>query len=244
MRCHLLAISLSLLSLAPAAAAEEKPARADLARTIKDVLTAKVPRQFEDLSEWGKTVPISPVRIPRLRRTVVKVGDHDEWPHGVWKRTKVWVDDPARDLTIQVPEVRKVGKNVTRVRVQATATLQGERELQNWVKGVRLLAVTAQGDAVISIGMDLDLTFQFDPAQPLQLQVKANVVDVRLELKDFHLRRVGPVIFVEQGALGQELKDLFQDRLREMEPRVKEHANQVLADALKSLASPPTPTKE
>src|SRR5207253_820622 len=114
----------------------EKPPHADLARRIHQAVVAKMPRQYEDLSEWGKTIPPPPaLRFPRLRRTVVRVGDRYELPHGSWKRTRVWVHDPARDLRIAVPEVRKVGKDTTRLRVEATVAVQGERERKEWVRG-------------------------------------------------------------------------------------------------------------
>src|SRR4051812_39594124 len=130
-----------LLFALPPARGGDKPAQADLAARIHQAVVAKMPRQYEDLSEWGKTIPPPPaVRFPRLRRTLIKVGDHYELPDGTWRRTRVWVDDPARDLTVQVPAVRKVGKNTTRLRVEATLAVQGERERQEWVRGVRLLA--------------------------------------------------------------------------------------------------------
>ena len=109
-----------------------------LAAYVHRAVAANVPRQYEDLSEWGATIPApAAVRFPRLKRTVIKVGDRYEVPHGTWKRTKVWLEEPAKDLRIRVPEVRRVGKQTTRLRVEATAAVRAERERQQWVKGVR-----------------------------------------------------------------------------------------------------------
>jgi hypothetical protein len=224
-----------LLFVLPSARAEEKSPNAELARRIHDAVVAKIPRPYEDLSEWGKTIPPPPaVRFPRLRRTFVRVGDHFELPHGTWKRTRVWIDDPDRDLRIEVPTLRLVGKNTTRLRVEATAALRGSRERQDWVNGVRLLRVTADADAVVRVVLDVDATLAFDPAKPLDgLKIGAKVTQVHLELKDFNLRRVGPVVFPEQGPLGEELKALIQQRLDELEPKVKDYANRAIAEGLK-----------
>ena len=79
MRSHgpILALALSV----PAVPAEEKTTHAILARRIKEAVVAKMPRQHEDLSEWGKTVPLpSAVRFPRLRRTVISVNGRPSSP--------------------------------------------------------------------------------------------------------------------------------------------------------------------
>jgi hypothetical protein len=224
-----------LMFILPSAYAGGKSPQADLARRIHEAVVAKMPRPYEDLSEWGKTIlPPPAVRFPRLRRTFIRVGDHYELPHGTWKRTKVWIDDPDRDLRIQVPSIRLVDKNTTRLRVEATAALRGARERQDWVRGVRLLGVTAEADAVVRVGLDVDVTLAFDPAKPLDgLKVGAKVTAVQLELKEFNLRRVGPVVFLEQGPLGEELKAAIQERLKALEPKVKDYANRAIAEGLK-----------
>jgi hypothetical protein len=157
-----------------------------------------------------------------------------ELPHGTWKRTKVWIDDPDRDLRIAVPSIRLMGKT-TRLRVETTAALRCVRERQDWIRGVRLLAVTAEADTVVQVGLDVDVTLAFDPAKPLDgLKVEAKVTQVQLDLKEFNLRRVGPVVFHEQGPLGEELKAAIQERLVALEPKVKDYANRAIAEGLKN----------
>ena len=68
------------------------------------------------------------VRFPRLRRTVIKVGNRSVVPDGVWKRTKVWLADPNRDLQIRIADVRKAGKDTTRVHVEVLVSLRGSRQ--------------------------------------------------------------------------------------------------------------------
>ena len=214
--------------LAPDGPAAE-PAQVGLAAYVHRVVVERLPRKFEDLSEWGATIPAPPVRFPRLKRTVVKVGDRYEVPHGTWKRTKVWVEDPAKDLRIRVAEVRKVGKQTTRLRVEATAAVRGERERQQWARGVHLVGVTAEADAVVTVGVDIDVTIAFDAVRPLAgMKFEVKIAQVRIDLKAFELRRVGPVVLPEHSTLGEELKAKIQADLRALEPKVKDHANRLI----------------
>ena len=231
MRYLVLALAAGSL-LAPDSPAAE-PAQAGLATYIHRAVTEKLPRKFEDLSEWGATIPAPPVRFPRLKRTVVKVGDRYEVPHGTWKRTKVWIEDPAKDLHIRVPEVRKVGKQTTRLHVEATATVRGERERQQWVRGVNVVGVTAEADAVVTVGVDIDVTIAFDVSRPLAgMKFEVKIAQVRIDLKTFELRRVGPVVLPEHSALGEELKAKIQADLRALEPKVKDHANRLIGEGV------------
>ena len=241
---YLAAIVAGLSFLTSAAAADDKPDYTALAAQIKKAVLARMPKEFEDLSEWGQTIPLpNDVRFPRLRRAVVKKGDRYEVPHGVWKRTKVWVADPDRDLQIRLADVGKGGKGQTRVRVEAQVTLRGSRERQRWAKGVRLFDITADADAVVAIGLDCDVKVSVDFKNlPPEVHVEPKVVGVQLNLKEFNIRRVGPVLVLEQGELGEELKRTIQERMKTYEPQVKEYANKALAETLKSdkgLFSPP-----
>ena len=235
-----------VLGMAAGQSRADESANADLARRIHEGVLKKVPGEYEDRSEWGKTIPPPPaVRFPRLRRTLVKVGDRYEFPHGTWKRTLVRVADPARDIQVRVPEFVKVDKDTRRLRVEATVALQGFRERQDWVNGVRLLGITAEADAVVTVGVDVSVTVAFDLKKPLDgVKVEAKTEGVQLELREFKVRRVGPVMIVELGQLGEELKATLQQQLRAYEPKAKEYVERLVADTLKeSKFLRPAPTR-
>src|SRR5688500_6098050 len=98
-----------LAALAPlgAQAEPEPPEReapaAELERLLHKAIVARLPKVYEDDSAWGQTVPLPErVRLPRLRRTVVRVGDRLEVPHGPWRKLRLWVEEPDRDLRVRV----------------------------------------------------------------------------------------------------------------------------------------------
>lgn len=224
----------STLSL-DAAPAEEKPDYAEFSKLLQQAVTAQMPKQFEDRSSWGKTIPIpDKLRLSGLR-TRVKVGDKEELPHGHWKRTRVWVDDPAKNVQIQVRDVRKVDAKNTRVQVAATVALHCERERQQWSKGLLLIGLLVQADATVNVALDCDVAISLNTNKfPPELQIEPKVVDCQLNLKEFELIRVGKLIEGKEAReLGNELKDILKQLIRLYEPDVQERANKAIAKSLK-----------
>jgi len=122
-----------LAALLAALAVPAAPARAadgfaeeQIAKLIKKAVLAKAPKEHEVRSGWGRTTPvIEGMRLPN-RRQRVRVGDHDEWPDGAWLRTKVWVEDLDRDVTIKVSDVRPSDHKTMLMKVEATAKVRVE----------------------------------------------------------------------------------------------------------------------
>jgi hypothetical protein len=215
--------------------AQQKEDHADLARVIQQVVATQLPREYEDRKEWGKTVPIPEnLENARLRRRV-KVGDHEEFPDGPWRRTRLWVDDPARDVQIRVQEVRKTDASKTHIRVEAVAALHGERQRQQWLRGLPLLDITAQADAVVSVALECDVAISLNTtAFPPELRVEPRVTQLHIGLKSFTLKQVGKLIKGDLAEkLGHELQGMLEDLLKHKEPEIKEKANEAIARALK-----------
>lgn len=228
---------LSLVILAAATSRGDEPKDySDLSRLIQNAAAEKCPKRFEDKSQWGRTIPIPPaVRLPRLRRTVVQVDGRDEFPDGPWKRTLVWLDDPAKDISIRVLDVEQQEANRYRVKLAATVRFHGERERQQWKNGLRLLGVTVQADAKIAAELTCDVKISLDASKlPPDIVAAPKVTTLRLELCEFDLNRVGNLIVGEPALqLGDELKGLLQELLRLHEEQIRDYANQAIAKALK-----------
>jgi hypothetical protein len=236
MKNRLAALLAALMALIPVARAEEKKDYSELSKLIQQAAVEKCPKRFEDRSEWGRTIPIPPaVRMPRLRRTIVQVDGRDEVPDGTWKRTLVWFDDPARDITIRVLDIQQLESSRFRVRLEGVAAFHGERERKRWRNGVQLLGLAVQADARVAADLTCEVKISLDASKlPPEVVVEPKVIASRLELRDFDLNRVGNVLFGEPAReLGNELKGLLQELLRLHEEEVKDRMNQALAKALK-----------
>jgi hypothetical protein len=235
-----------VLPLALVALADEKPDHAELSRLINQAIAGQVPKQYEDKSEWGKTIPIPPGFKVGPRRTVVKVGDNDELPHGTWKRTKVWVDDPAKDVKITIREFRKVEGKPSRLVLEATAALHVERQRKGWQKGLPLLDVTVFADAVVKADVECDVSVSLDTKKfPPELSVEAKIAECKLELKEFDLKQVGRVEVTGEvpKLVSEELRGFLQAALKSYEPELKEQANKAIARTLKEARGSLAPDK-
>src|SRR5512142_2885855 len=84
----------------PLSSFEEKKDYAQFSKYLHDLAVKSMPKFVEDRKNWGQTVPYED-NLPLARlRTRIKVGNGFEFPHGAWKRSRVWVTDPDKDLTV------------------------------------------------------------------------------------------------------------------------------------------------
>jgi hypothetical protein len=233
-----------LLTPAPLAAQTAPPsdeaATADLARLIHKLIVARMPPVYENASEWGHTAPLPErLRLPRLRRTVVQVGDHMEAPDGTWRKLRLRVEDPDRDIRVAVPSFTRLAAMKYHVIVDADVALRGEADVQQWRNGLELADLTAHADVRLNVRVECDVTARLDPKGPAKLALDADITDLKLNLKEFTpkqvtFRRAG--LTVQGGAVeaaGEEFKDSLQAMLRGVEPGVRDRANDAIAKALK-----------
>src|SRR5262245_46294329 len=167
--------------------ADNKPDYADLSKRIHQAVIPSVPKEWEDYTDWGTTIPIpDKIRLTGLR-TRVKVGDREELPHGGWKRTKLWFDDPPKNIQLEVRDLRKQESGSYRLLLDATVALHGERQRKQWSRGLLLFDITARADAVVTVGLDFDVKAKLNITKfPPELEVEPKVLESRLLLKQFN----------------------------------------------------------
>jgi hypothetical protein len=239
---------LVLLPVAFPAAARADEAADGLARLIHKAVVAKLPPVIEDKSGWGRTVPLPErVRFPRLRRTVVQVGDHMEVPDGPWRQLRLRVEDPDRDLRVRVRDFRRLGPTTYRVVVDTDVALRTEADIQRWRNGVELADLTARADVALNVRLECDVSARLDAGRvPPRLLLVPEVQDLKLNLRQFTPRQVtfrrAGVTIAGEGveAAGEEVKDSLQAMLRAAEPDLKKRAGEGLARALKEGKDPLT----
>jgi hypothetical protein len=243
MQKALLLTGLALCFVLPAQADNPKdlPAKdyTDLSRLIHQVVVKEMPKEFEDRSGWGQMVPLTEkVRFPNLPRTKIRIGDKEGYPHGLWKKFKVRIDDPAKDLKIMVKEFSKLDAKTFRVVVDTVVAFNGEGEVQNWQKGVALGKINGEADAVLGLGMVFDVGVTFNTKKfPPEVNVAPKLADLKIDLKDFNLRRVSNPT-TNLGLEGEAAKNLFGDMkeslnslIKNLEPDIRRRANEAIEQA-------------
>jgi hypothetical protein len=233
-----LVLSLAALSVAaqPAPPPKEEDPGAELARLIHKSMTAKMPRSFEDKSNWGRTVPLDTVRRPGVRRVIIEVDGKPEVPEGNWRKVRVRVDNPERDLRVRVRGLKNVDATTYRLTMETDAELEADAVLQRWKKGLLLADVGAQAHVSVNVFVDIKLNAKLDTAG---LRLDPEVQDVKLKLRDLMperiaLRRAGIVVEGPAVAgLGQEFKETLQGLLKDREPEFKKRIQEVVARTMK-----------
>jgi hypothetical protein len=216
-----------------------KPDYTDFSRLLQKLAVSKIPKMHEDTSGWGQTVPIpEKLRLPGLRK-MVRVGNRMELPHGLWRKVKVWMKDPAKDLRITVRDVKQINPKTMRLSLEADATFGTAVQAQLWQKGLALPGFAGQADATIGVLLDCDVAIEVVAKKfPPELKVIPKVADIKTELKEFNLRevstlRLGKVLEGERAKeVGNQYKGILQDMMHSAEPMVKDYANEAIAKSI------------
>jgi len=215
----------------------------ELSKLLHRVVTANVQKEVENRSQWGKTIPFPPkLLLPNAKkRTVVRVGDHDELPHGPWRRLKVWIDDPASDVTIRVRDFVKIDAKTYRLSLEAQASVHGEGEAQRWVNGLMLARVQAQADCKFGLAMDCDVAVKLKTdVFPPEVIIEPKVAECKIAIKEFVIRKIGDVqlegdLFKD---LGIDLRAYLQQLATTFEPQIRQRINDGVAQGLREGKGP------
>ena len=218
------------------ASGQEKTDYEELSRLIHGLVAKGAPKAFEEKSEWGKSTPFpEKLRLPNLPRTTIKVGDRIELAHGNWKRAKMWLEDPEKDLGVTVTSFKQLEGSKVRLTLIATANLQSEGEMQQWLNGLMLVALTARAGAKVQGDIECDVNLSLDVKKfPPELMIDPKITRCDLELKEFTLFKPTEARNPEraEGINGQ-LKNALQSMLKNSEPTIREAANKAIAQALR-----------
>jgi hypothetical protein len=224
---------------------EPKPAPrdySDFSRLLHKLVIANAPKEMENRSQWGPSIPLpNKLLLKNAKRTFVKVGDRLEVPHGLWQRSRAWIDDPAKDVQIQVRDFKKSDGKTLRLSLDAQASIHGEAERQRWNKGLSLFHVQVQADATFTMAMECDIVVSFKTDKfPPQLIVEPKIVECKLTLKEFLPRQLNNLKLEDDQAreVGNELKAYLQQLLTLSEPTLKQRIQEAIIQGLKDNKGP------
>ncbi|MSQ93893.1 MAG: hypothetical protein EXR98_04970 [Gemmataceae bacterium] len=226
---------LTILPLSlPAQEAKPKQDYTEFSKLLHSMLVKQLPKKVEDNSGWGQRIEV-PLNLPFPRlRTIFKVGERYEAPHGAWRRFKGKIEEPSKNLKIVVKDFKQLNPTTYRVVVDADVTAAIHGEWQQWQKGILLIGAEGIADVnvtaavVCEVGVSLDLK-----VFPPELKLEPKVAELGLNFVDFKVRG-GPYIKGDFGDnLRNDLKDAARKMLKSQEPAIKVYANQALTQSLK-----------
>lgn len=198
-----------------------------LRKLVTQLALEHLPHTFEDQKKWNLTRQV--VSGLDIKREGLKLKTHRRYRtvnDGTWKRYVVKLIDPERQFSLAIENAVNNGDGRARFDLVATAALDIYAQLAQWERGIRLLSISTEADAVVRLrltclaGVSLD-TRQFPP----DLVIRPTVTAADLELLDFTARRIskldGPVV----EELGRGARKVIQEKLDDREPRLVEKIN-------------------
>lgn len=204
----------------------------EFSKLVQSFVVKQAPKEFEHRDGWGNVIPLPEKRLPLPNlRTYLKDGDRVVLPHGAWKKLRLKLDDPAKNIKIQVTEFKNIDAKTYRLVLDAEIALRADGEWQQWQKGLMIVGAGVETDALVhlAIGCDVGVALNFKKLPP-EVDISPKVTDLAIDLKDIRGRN-GPVFTDEK--LKNDVKSLLRGAVKLFEPQVKDLANQAIVQGLK-----------
>jgi hypothetical protein len=209
--------------LVPVAAAASEPAREpppiaspdELRRLIESMAMKHIPDKYENTKQWGQTKPILSrlkVSLDGLRVDSERVTR--EANHGTWKRYRIDLSPDPDALQLRVERAEQTADNKLRVELDCRAKLVVSGRVAQWERGLLLMSVGGEADAVVRLWASCEVGVELDPRRlPPDIVVRPVVTQAKLELADLRLRRFGVLNGPIAKQLGEGLEEIVQVRL-------------------------------
>lgn len=194
---------------------------------LTTLLLNQLPENYQDTKKWGKTrkrwdglhIKMDGLQIKTKRRW-------KEVKHGTWKRYEISLVDPEQHLEARVLNMRRLEKGKFRMDVVMSAKLNVYGRLQEWNNGIRLMSISSEAIADVTLTLGLQVATSLDPKKfPPDVIVRPQADAASLELTHFRLKRVshadGPIV----RELGDVLEHIVEDKLAERNKKLLEKVN-------------------
>ena len=149
--------------------------------------------------------------------------------HGLWKKYAVMPIAPRERLDLRLTNVVKKPDGTVTFTAAVLAPLAAEATVQSWSYGVKLLGVTiaAEATAIATIDVEAKISTRWK-GLALEFVCVPKVLDVRVSLRDFKLKKLGALPQKMARDLEDEAAKLIRKQLDKQEPKLVEKANAAL----------------
>ena len=210
-----------------------------LSNTLAAQISKAIPTHYDKKEDWGQTKEITvglrtegkgfKTKIRRRKKPV---------KHGVWKHYRLKMVQPDENLRVAVVNLRSREQGGVALTLRIDARLDAWSRAKVYQYGVHLIALEAEGDLHVRLDVNCEIGIQLTAEHGLPgMQVDPHVVDARLDIVDFRLRRVsnahGPLI----RELGDGIERLVQRELTG--PKLTAKLNQAIEKKRDLLALDP-----
>ena len=149
---------------------------------------------------------------------------------GLWQRYVVTLVEPERQLHVGLDKLRLTEQGRIAFALRLSAKLRGEAHIERWEQGIKLLGISAQGDATVAATIDCDVGFGFEPGKlASDVLLDPRVTAINLELVDLDVHRISKLGGKAAHELGDSFTPMVARQLKRREAKLAAKANASIA---------------
>ena len=215
----------------PAGTLAETPSVAELCHSLRDIIVAHLPDEYEDTRDWGGTkevwdglrVSLDGFKIKTKRRK--KLANH-----GTWKRYRAWLIDPDRSLRITLSNFDEADDGHVALDAVVRAHLGAFGRMSEWRRDVQLYSIGVDAEAHVTLRLRCKIRLAFDFTHlPPDIVVDPTVTSAQLSLDNFRLIRVSDLSGPLVRQVGKSLQDVLQREIDKRQTKLQGKLNRQLA---------------
>lgn len=220
---------------------------ANLNALLKGMVLEAIPHTYQEWDDWGRQAEqfagVAWRRDPggklETKRQWTKVND------GIWRMYSAELVNPEQTFDVQLSNLREASPGVVVFDLSFVAALNLRARQAQWLRGVQLYSLSAEGSARVRLKLICELSSSLDLRQlPPSIQLRPVVRDANLKLDEFKIDRVSKLggEFAQQitsavrGELDQKLQTESADLTKKLNERLAKEQDKLrisLGDASK-----------
>ena len=224
----------------PAATPASGPAVLELAPVWPQLLKALVAEAigdgYEDTKNWGRTREvIGGVDIePRPGRFAPRISKHKiEVRDGFWRRYRVDLLDPERDLDVRIDNLQAVAPGVTDFTIHIALRARITAQVEHWIRGVKGFNAEVISDAgiVVDAACRITIRSEFVPGSFLpDVVLEPEVREIKARLTDLDTHQIGRLRGDLVEEIGNGSRRVIDELLQRREDQLVAKANRKIAE--------------
>lgn len=146
--------------------------------------------------------------------------------HGSWEKYHARLRPGADSFRITLPRLATAADGASEISLQVDAVIDLMARQSQWVRGVQLYSLSAEGWARVTVAIDLRLTTTAEWSEIPPVMVLQPVIEqVRIQLHELQLDRVSKVGGEVSQQIGRAAEKVIRDKLAEKEPGIADRLN-------------------
>lgn len=203
---------------------------------LKTLVAEAIGDGYEDTKHWGRTREvIGGVDIePRPGRFAPRISKHKvEVRDGFWRRYRVDLLDPERDLDVRIDNLQPVSPGVTDFTIHIAIRARITAQVEHWIRGIKGFNAEVISDAgiVIDASCRIAIRSEFAPGRFLpDVILEPEVRAIKLRLTDLDTHQIGRLRGDLVEEIGNGSRRVIDELLQRREDQLVAKANRKIAE--------------